>query len=246
MERRPLVVDQVDRHLDHVRLIRPHPDRLDGRKAPVRRAYRPGDLSGDVEVVGLQIHVVGDQHASRADGRGPGRRMWTGRTEVGAPCLRSHLLPQSLEPAATDRFEPPPVRHPCGVLVEVDRDVESFSDRRAQLRGHRDADRHVRWVQRHQGHDVHRSDSGMFAGMKPEVDPLEGGRVERQQRRPQRRAFSNQREDGSVVRGVGGGIEQIDAGAVRQGGRQGLDDLGAPPLTDVGNRFYQAHTADIT
>ena len=71
-------------------------------------------------------------------------------------------------------------------------------------------------------------------------------RVERQQRRPQRRAFSNQREDGSVVRGVGGGIEQIDAGAVRQGGRQGLDDLGAPPLTDVGNRFYQAHTADIT
>ena len=172
-------------------------------------ANRGGDFLRDVEPVGVEVDVVGDERHARADHGGARRRVRLRRAEIRRPFRRRHLRREPLELAAADVLEVPARRSGRGLLVQIDRHAESFGDRRAHVARQRRALLQRDPFDRHEGHDVHRSETRVLALMGPEVDRGHGPFEERQRRGLERGGVSDEREHGPVVRGVRRDIQQL-------------------------------------
>ena len=82
MQRRPLGVDEIHRHLRLA--VDLEAQRFDVAQAAGRPAHRFGDLFGDREVRRrAEVDVVGDEEGTGADGDGAGAGCISARSEVG-------------------------------------------------------------------------------------------------------------------------------------------------------------------
>ena len=167
------------------------------------------------------------------------------RPEVRPPCRPAHLRGQTLETAAADLLDAPPVGCAGGLLVQVDGEVEPPRDFLAHLGRQCGALGHAAGGQGDEGDDVDGPDAGMDAGMRAEVDAVEGGGAERENGLLQGGGGAHQRQDGPVVRRVRRRVEQGRAGCAGDGRDQRVDHVGAASFADVGNRFDQVHAAGI-
>ena len=75
IERCPGVICQVHRNLDQPEGLQSNPQRLDMGETAVALSDGTRDLPSYVEVVGIQVHVEGDERLSGADRRGAGCRV---------------------------------------------------------------------------------------------------------------------------------------------------------------------------
>ena len=149
--------------------------------------------------------------------RRAGGRVRRRRAEVGRPARRRHLRGQPLELTAPDVFEVLARRVVRRLLVEEDRDPEACRRRAAptSLRerdavGHRDA------FDRHERHDVDGAEPRMLAAVAAAGrSPRTAARTARAIACFERRGVAGQREHRAVVRGIGGVVEQADAGRAR-------------------------------
>ena len=202
-------------------------------------ADRRGNLLRDVEPIGCQVDVVGDERHARADHGRAGAWVRRGRTEIGRPPHRRHLGGQPLELAAADILEVLAGRIRGGFLVEIDRDLEARRHLGSDFLRERHAVGHGHAFNRHERHHVDGAQPRMLAGVAAEVDIGDRTFEQRQYRSLDAGRVAGQREHGSVVRRIGGMIEQADTGDTADCGGHRRDDLGAPSLAHVGDAFDQ-------
>ncbi len=90
-ERRPPEVEEVHRHLGAAELLDEEALGLEGRQ-PARRFADPvGDPLGQLEVVGGEVDVPGDEERPRSHACRPAARMHPGRSEVRLPAASRDL-----------------------------------------------------------------------------------------------------------------------------------------------------------
>ncbi len=169
-DRRLLEVGQVHRHLHDAAVLERDAHRLDVAEAARAHPDGGGDALGDVEPIGGQVDVVGDERHARADHGRAGTRMRLRRTEVGRPLRGRELGRQPLELAAPDVLEVAAAGRRRGLLVEEHRHAEAVGDRGAGVARQRHAVGHRRALDRHERHDVDGAESRMLAVMAPQVD----------------------------------------------------------------------------
>ncbi len=214
-----------------------NPHRLDEPVAAAALADGGGDLLRDVEPIGREVDVVGDERHARADDDGAGAGMRRRGAEVGRPARRGHLGRQPLELAAPDVLEVPAGRIGGCLLVQVHRHAEARRDGGAGLPGQRHAVGHRRALDRHEGDDVDGAQARVLAAVRPEVDVGDGPFDERQDGSLDAVGVAGEGEDGTVVRRVRGMVEQADAFDAPHGVGHGRDDLGPASFAHVGNAF---------
>src|SRR5688500_16750707 len=117
---RLLVIGEIHRHLDDAAILERNAHRLDVAQPAAAHAYRGGDFLGDVEPIGGEIDVVGDERHARADHRRPGALMRGGRAKVRRPSRLLHLRGETFELPAADVFEVFPRRVRRSVLIQID------------------------------------------------------------------------------------------------------------------------------
>ena len=199
-----------------------------------------GDPLRELDVVGVEVDVPGDEERPGADGDRPGRRMHPGRPEVRLAAVLGDLGLQALVLAATDVGELHPIGPPRRPGVEVDRQVEALGDAGAEAPGELDRLVHRRVPERDERDDVDRADPGVLARVLVHVDVADGGRDERLEGGRDRARRTRDREDGAVVAGVARPVEEVDAGHRRHRAREPVDDVEPTPFGDVRDRFDQA------
>ena len=188
--------------MDPAGVVEPDAESLHEGQAAAAGADDGGDLLGDLEVVGLEVDVVRNQGATRADHRHARRGVRHRRPEVGVPVRVPHLLRQSLEFPAADLLQVPSRRSRRGIFVEVHRDPKPIDDGSGQVPCERDALLRGRTLERHEWDDVDRTDPGMLAAVLPQIDQLDRMGVERHDRVLQRSGVTDDGQYGPVVRPV--------------------------------------------
>ncbi len=116
-------------------LLDPEAVRLDLRQAAARFADPTGDPLGELEVGRIEVDVVGDEERTGTDGDGAGRRMETGRAEIGLAPGLGDLALEALVLAAPDIGQLDPLGSRGGVGVQEDRQVEARSRCARRTRG---------------------------------------------------------------------------------------------------------------
>jgi len=120
-DRGSCVVRQIHRHLDDVAALERDPDRFHVLESAAAVPDGRGNLLRDVEAIGRQIDVVGDQGIRAPTTDTPGGWMRHGRSEVGRPAFRSHLPCQTFELAAADVLQIPARRVRGRLFVEINK-----------------------------------------------------------------------------------------------------------------------------
>jgi hypothetical protein len=202
-------------------------------------------LLRDLEPIGVQVDVVRDERHPGPDDRRARGRVRRRRAVVGGPAGRRHLLGQPFELPAADVFEVAARRSGRGLLVQVDRDAESLRHGCRHLACQRDALGHGHALDWDERHDVHGAEPRVLAAMRTQVDVCQRLLEKRQRRGLERLPVAHEREDGTVVRGVGRVVEQLHAGNGAYGVHAAVDDVGPPPLADVRDGFDEGHSAFV-
>ena len=167
------------------------------------------------------------------------------RAEIGRPLRCRQLGGQPFELATPDVLQIAACRGRGGLLVQEYGQVEAFGDGGGSLARQRDAIGHRRPLERHERHDVDRTESRVLSLMPPQIDPGEGGLEERDHRRRQRVAIAGKGQDGAVVRGIRLQVEEADAGNRAHRGADGLDRRGVPAFADVRDALDDGHAVGV-
>ena len=239
--RRLLVVRQVHRDLDDPAILQRDAHRLHETETARAESDRRRNLLRDVQPVGGEIDVVGDERHARADHRGAGGRVRRGTAEVRRPSLLGHFRAQPFELAAPDVLEVAARRIGGRVFVQIDRDGEALRHLGPDFPRQRDAVGHGRALDRDKRHDVDRAQARVLTAVRAQVDVGRRALEERQDGVLEASRVADHGEHRAVVRRVRGMIEQPYAGNAtdRLGHRR--DDIRPPSLADVGNALDQRH-----
>ena len=211
--------------------------RLQSRQPATRLADASGDALRQIDVVRVQVDVVGDQERARADGDRAGRRMHPSRPEVRLAAVLLDLDLQPLVLAAADIGEPLAVRPQRSTGVQVDGQVEAardpFAERPCDIDDVVDRGR----CERDEGDDVDGADPRVLALMGVHVDLVDRARHEPLERLAHSLMLTGHREHRAVVTRVAGPVEEEDLRDGRDRVREPVDDIEPPALRDIGHRF---------
>ena len=239
-------VDQVHRHLSLT--VDLQSETLDVPQTTARPTNRLRDILRHLQVLRTsEVHVVRDEERSRTDDRRAGGRVNGAWTEVRvAGGVGADLGAGELEPTAADVDQVRPFRAGRRPLVEVDGDAELVADPASECLGERDAVVHRGALQRNERADVRRTDARVLTLVRGEVDELLrlgdaaesglDGHVGR----------CDERDDRPVVAGVRRHIEDRDPRCGRDRVPDGVDDLGAATLGEVGDALDESHALETT
>ena len=148
----------------------------------------------------------------------PADRMGRGGAEVRRPLRLRHLGGEPFELTAADVLEVLAARG--FVAKPLRRERPARANRSATVAAdvlrQRDAVGHRRALDRDERHDVHGAEARMLALVCSQIDGGDGGCEEREGRRLERRRIPDEREDRTVVRGVGRMVEQPHARAAER------------------------------
>jgi hypothetical protein len=209
-------------------------------------AHGGGDLLRDVESVGGQVDVVGDEGHPRADDRGARGRVRRGRPVIRRPLRRFHLRSQSFEFAAPDVFEILASGVRRRVLVEIDRDPEPARDVGRRFLRQRHALLHRHAFDRDERHDVDSPEPRVLAGVLTEIDDRERRFIEGEHRLFDRLGVSRESHDRSIVRRVGGVVEDAHPVNASHRADDRVDHVVAPPFADVRYTLDDRHEIKST
>ena len=215
-ERRDREVEQVHRHLRAERLpafglTDLEAVGLDARQAAAGFADATGDALGQVDVVGIEVDVVGDEERTRADGDRAGRGMQPGGPEVRLAPALADLAAQALVLAAPHVGQLLAVRPQRCPGVQVDGQLEPLRDPFPERAGKVDAGIHRGIAERDERDHIDRTDPGVLALVDVHVDLVHGGLDESLQGVTDRPVFAGHGEDGPVVAGIARPVEQRHA-----------------------------------
>ncbi len=238
VDRRRLVVREVDRDLGHPVILDVPADGLDllelardlDRVAagvlddvavlvalgPAALAQAQGDLVGQLAVAGVEVEVVGDQELAGADDGRPGLGIEDGLAEIRGPARVLELLGKPFVFAGPDRGQVPALGLAGRGLIEVDGNAQLGGDPAPELAGQPDAVLHRHAGDRDEGADVGRADAAVGALVGAHVDDLGGLGDGPERGLPDRLGRADEGHDGPVRRSAGVDVEELDA-------RHGLD-----------------------
>ena len=131
-DRRLLVVGEVHRYLDDAAILERDAHRLHVAQPAAAHPDRRRDLLCDIQPIGREVDVVGDQRHARADHRGAAARMRRRRAVVRRPSRLRQLRREPFELAAPDVFEILARRIRRRVFVQEDRQREALGHRLRQ------------------------------------------------------------------------------------------------------------------
>ena len=156
---------------------------------------------------------------------------------IGTPPRDGHLVGEPLVLPAPKAFEGSARIIGCRVLIPEDGYPEPIRDPCTHRPGEIDASVHRAVVERDKRDDIDRPDSWMRAAVFAKVDAANGYGKEPQDGVPEGVRVADHREDGSVVRRVGAGVEQTNAGSGGYGVGELAEDVRAAAFADVGYGF---------
>ena len=241
-ERGDREVEQVHRDLGTERmaslgLADLEPVRLELRQPAAGFADAAGDPLGEVDVVGVEVDVVGDEERARTDRYGTGGWMESCRPEVRLAAALTDLVLEPLVLTAPNVGQALAVGPPSGASVEVDRQVEARRDPLPE--GAREVDDlvHGRRPERDERDDVDRADARMLTLVGVHVDLVDRRGDEPLEGVADRVVLAGHREHRPVVARVARAVEQGDLGDGRDRVGKPVDDVEPAPLGDVRDRL---------
>ena len=185
---------------------------FDAVEAAVGGADVAGDGAGGGDVGLLEVDVVGDEEAACADGAGSGGFVEFGAADVGAAGgIAAGGVAEAFELALADVFELDAVGTGGGCSVEVDGDAVAAPDEEAGLAGEDGAVGEGGSADGDEGDDVGGSDAGVDAVLPGEVDEFGGFACSADSGFDDTGGSAGDGDDGAVVRGVEGPVEEADA-----------------------------------
>ena len=205
-----------------------------------------GDALGEVDVARLEVDVEGDEEGSGADGDGAGAGVHACGAEVGLTAEMRDVGLEALVLGLADIRQDDPLRARGGLGVEVDGQVEALRDVGAEATGELDALVHRRLAERHEGDDVDGADARVLALVLLHVDLRDGDLDGTLHRHGDRLGLAGEGQHAAIVVDVRRPIEEVDVRCRGHDSRQGIDDLGAPALAEVGDALDQlCHRASV-
>jgi hypothetical protein len=218
-------VEVGDVHADLGAAVGEDADGFDAVEAAVCGADVAGDGAGGGDVGLLEVDVVGDEEAAGTDGGGSGGDVELGAADVGAAGgVAEGGVAEALELAAANVFEEDAVGAGGSGSVEVDGDAVATPDEEASLSGEDGAVGEGGSADGDEGDNVGGADAGVDAVLGGEVDELSGFACGADGGFDDASGRAGEGDDGAVVGGVEGPIEQ--AHAFDLGGGDDLCDLG--------------------
>ena len=211
--------------------------RLELRQSPAGFADPPCDPLGEIDVVGVEIDVVGDEERARADRHSPGGWVESCRAEVRLAAALTDLLLEPLVLTAPNVGQALAVGASSGASVEVDGQVEARRDPLPEASGEVDHLVHGRRPERDEGDDVDRADARMLTLVGVHVDLVDRRCKEPLERLADRGVLAGHREDRAVVAGVARAVEEGDLGDGRDRIGKPVDDVDPAALGDVRDRL---------
>ena len=231
--RRHAEVEQVHRDLGASELGDPEARGLHLREATTGLADTPSDALRELEVVRVEVDVVGDEERPGRHRKRPERRMGAGRAEIGLAPAGPDLIAESLVLPAAYVGQAHPVRAASGVGIEEDGDVVALRDALGETVREFDAVVHRRVTERHDRHDVDRPDSRVLTLVRVQIDERDRLGDQPVQGDEHRLMLARQREDRAVVAGVARPVKEIHAVDRFEGSRQPVNDLEPAALGHV-------------
>ena len=220
-----------------LRLADLEPVGLDARQATTGFADSPGDALRQVDVLGVEVDVVGDEERPGADRDRTGRRMESWGTEVGFAAALPDLGTQALVLAAADIGKLFAFGSSGGAGIEIDRELEPRGDPFTEVPSELDAIIHLRVAQGDERDDIDGADPGVLALVGVHVDLVDGDLDEPFEGGGHRAVLARDREDRAVVAGVARPVEQRSARGRADRVGHPVDDIESPALRDVGDGF---------
>ena len=161
--------------------------------------------------------------------------------EVRRPSVGRHLRGEPLELAAADVFEVLAQRIRGRFLVEIHGHAKALRDFARRLLRERDAVLHGDAFNRHERDDVDGAKTRMLARVSAQVDRAGSRFEEREHGGLERCRIAGERDHRSVMRGVGGIVEQPRARHAAHRINDPFDNVGSTTLADVGNALDDRH-----
>ena len=213
--------------------------RLDRRQPAITLPDGGAILRASARSLDLELDVPRDEEGPGADDRRAGRRMRPARPEVRGAIVGRQRRRQTLESRPPDVRQDTPVGSGRGARIQEDRQLVAIGQPGTELAGEVDAGVHGRLAERHEGHDVQRTDAGMLAVLCAHVDARDRLRREALRRRHHVVRCARERQHAPVVVGIRRPVQERDTPAIgRDGLGIGVDDLDAATLTDVRDAFH--------
>ncbi len=235
MQRGCLPVLDVHRDLDDTRARQVETERANAREAAPTLAHDARDLARDGELAS-EIDVERDQWPARADEHGAGGLVQPRWPVVGRQLARVDARLEPCGAAAPEVGRPPLGRrvHEHGhaaVRGEPPRDCIRSALGTSHVLGH----------ERHDRHDIRRTDARVRALVRPQVDALPRNGDRSGESVGQLPLLADEREDRAVVILVRVHVEQ--AGMRGEGSADRVDRHEVAPLAEVRNRLEWPHAA---
>jgi hypothetical protein len=238
---RHAVVRQVHRDLDNATSGQGDAHRFDRRQPAAALANGDGNGFGHVESIGGEVDVVGDERHPGTDGGRSSRGVGERRAEVRLPRSARHPGCEPFELSTADVLELPACGVRRGFLVQIHRNVEAPRDLRCRRSRQCHAVGHLDATNRHERHDIDRTQPGMLAAMRSEIDRGERHLEEGEHGVLNSDGVTRKRVHRAVVRGIGRHVEQLRARHALDGAGEPGDDLGPASFAYVGNAFDHRH-----
>jgi hypothetical protein len=210
-----------DVHADLGAAVGEDANSFDAVETTVGGADIAGDGAGGGDVGLLEVDVVSDEETAGSDGGGSGSFVELWAADVGATCgVAEGSVTEALELAAANIFEEDAVGAGSGCSVEVDGNAVAAPDKEAGLAGEDGAVGEGCSADGDEGDDVGGADAGMNAVLGGEVDEFSGSAGGADGGFDDAFGRASEGDDGAVVGGVEGPVEETHAVNLRGG-----DDL---------------------
>ena len=241
VERRGLPVLDVHADLHAPGERQRQPERPNPRESAAGLPDDARDRSCDLDVLGSEVDVEGDQRPPRAHEHAARGRIERTRPEIRSKLALPEAAPELVRAAATEEGRSPAAAH---LAVEEDGQPQFVADPLGQHQGRIRSSPEVVPRDRDDRDDVDRADSRMHTGMPAEVDELARAADPGEQPLDQRLLRADEREDRPVVIGIGMHVEQPGGASERLADRG--DDGRVPPFRDVRDGLErQLHPASL-
>jgi hypothetical protein len=237
-DRRLLVIHQVHRDLDDPSILQLESEGFHISQAAVAAANGARDPTRDLDIVRIEVHVVGDQRRARPDDGRSSRRMKARLSEVRrAIRIARDRLAQALELPFADVRQIHAIRARGRALIEIDGDLQLLGDSATRLSRQGDALLHRDAANGDEWDDIRRADAGVLSAMLVEVN--EFGRAARGAHGGFHGSlrFGDEGDHRAVVISIHLAIEHENARDGLDGAHDLFDDFGTPPFAEVRDAF---------